>query len=110
MVAFLVSNGVGRQMSESEDVEASPEATVAEQKFNATAVLSITATDEKTAELAAKRYFEEKHGSRPTEIVVQEDDISTLFASGDSQEFTVMVSDQSSGSLCVSETYGWDNE
>jgi len=42
--------------------------------------------------------------------VVQEDDISTLFASGDSQEFTVMVSDQSSGSLCSSETYGWNNE
>lgn len=110
MVAVLWSYGVGGQMSETQEVEASPEATVAEQKFNATAVLSVTATSEKVARNAAERYFRETHGTRPSNVVVEEDDISTLFASGGSQEFTVMVSDQSSGSLCASETYGWDDE
>lgn len=97
-------------MSESEEAEVSPEATVAEQKFNATAVLSVTATSEKVASIAAERYFRETHGTSPSNVVVEEDSISTLFASDDSQEFTVMVSDQSSGSLCASETYGWNDE
>ena len=91
-------------MSETQEVEASLEATVAEQKFNATAVLSVTATSEKVARNAAERYFRETHGTRPSNVVVEEDESMPNIM------FTVMVSDQSSGSLCASETYGWDDE
>ncbi len=76
---------------------------VHERKFNATATLRIDATTKERAEAAAREYFRETHGSKPTKIVADENEYA--YATSETKQFTVMVADHSSGSLCDSEEY-----
>ncbi|WP_137716241.1 hypothetical protein [Halorubrum sp. SS7] len=76
---------------------------VHERKFNGTATLNINATTKRRAKAAARQYFRETHGSDPSKIIAEESD--HLVAEGEKTQFTVMVADHSSGSLCNSEEY-----
>ena len=86
--------------------ESQKTAHVAEQKFNATATLSVKAESERMAENVARDFFKDKHGSRPSKVVVSEDD-HQMSMDGENIEYTVMVADHSSGSLVESETYNY---
>jgi len=86
--------------------ESEKTAHVAEQKFNATATLSVKAESERMAENVARDYFKDKHGSRPSKVVVSEDD-HQMSMNGENTKYTVMVADHSSGSLVESETYNY---
>jgi hypothetical protein len=79
-------------------------AEVSEQKFNGTATLTVTAENKRMAKAAARRYFEETHGSSPSKVIAEEREHATMFAD-DGLEFEVMVSDHSSGSLNDSAEY-----
>lgn len=83
-------------------------ANVSERKFNGTATLEITATDRRTAEFAARRYFRDTHGSRPSKVVVQED--NGVYLGDDEQRFEVMVADHSSGSHADSAQYNFGGD
>ena len=86
--------------------ESEKTAHVSEQKFNATATLSVKAESKRMAENVAREYFRDKHGSRPSKVVVSEDD-HQMSMNGENIEYTVMVADHSSGSHTKSETYNF---
>lgn len=77
---------------------------VHERKFNGTATLRILATNKGRAKTAAREYFRDTHGSKPSKIIAEEDSHLYL-GEGEKTQFTVMVADHSSGSLCDSEEY-----
>ena len=71
--------------------------TVSERKFNATATYRVDATDKGVAKRAARRYFQEEYGHKPSYVVAVPEPM------GD--HFRVNVSDHSSGSLKSSHVY-----
>jgi len=80
--------------------------TVSEDKYNGTATLNITAptdTEIRKVKAVARKYFREKHGSRPSKVVAEHD--SKRQPMDDSVMWTVMVADHSSGSLSENEQY-----
>jgi len=79
-------------------------ATVSEDKFNGTATLMVKAENRNQAEMAARKFFEDKHGSKPSKVIV-DDDVTGLFSSDGRTNYEVMVADHSSGSLINSENY-----
>lgn len=79
-------------------------AEVSEEKFNGTATLSVVAENEKQAKTAARRYFRDRHGERPTKVIA-EAETHTINVPEDKFRFTVMLANHSSGSLQSSETY-----
>ena len=83
-------------------------ANVSERKFNGTATLNVTATSERAAEAAARKYFRDTHGSSPSKVVVQEDD--GYLINGDETRYEVMVADHSSGSLADSAEYDFGGD
>jgi len=89
------------QQTASEDAQT---ATVSEDKFNGTATLTVKAHGKKQAKAAARQFFEDKHGSRPSKVLV-DDDVTGLFSGDGRTNYTVMVSDHSSGSLIDAEQY-----
>lgn len=91
-------------MQNETDTDETQTATVSEFKFNGTATLTVTADDKRAAKYAARRFFEEKHGSSPSKVLVEEDGTSGS-AANDGIRFTVMVADHSSGSLIDAEEY-----
>ena len=98
-------------MPESEptdDSDAEPDtATVSEDKFNGTATLQIKAENERHAEAAARRFFKEVHGCKPTKTVVSEDEHRRVLEGGQ-RHFEVIVTDHSSGSLTNPVSYTFD--
>lgn len=78
-------------------------AEVSESKFNATATLNVVAENEKQAKTAARRYFRERHGEKPTKVVAETD--TGHVATEGKFRFTIMLANHSSGSLQESETY-----
>ena len=84
-------------------------ANVSERKFNGTATLNVTATSERAAEAAARKYFRDTHGSDPSKVVVQEDD-GAYAVEADGTRYEVMVADHSSGSLADSAQYDFGGD
>jgi hypothetical protein len=76
---------------------------VHEDKFNGTATLNIDATTKDRAKSAARQYFRDVHGTTPSKIVAGEN--PHRYVAGEKTQFTVMVADHSSGSLCDSDEY-----
>lgn len=75
--------------------------TVNEDKFNGTATLFIEASTKELAKAAARQFWKDEYGSRPSRIVSENNDSYV-----DSQNhWIVMVSDHSSGSLKNSREY-----
>lgn len=91
-------------MATSESEDETQTATVSEDKFNGTATLTVKAHTKKQAEAAAREFFEEKHGSRPSKVV-SDDDVTGLFSDDGRTNFTVMVADHGSGSMIQAEQY-----
>jgi len=74
---------------------------VSEEKFNATATLTVTgAEDRKEAAYMARHYFQDEYGHTPSKIVAQQDRFTN-----DEDRWEVMVADHSSGSLKGSSQY-----
>lgn len=86
------------------------EAVVNEDKFNGTATLSIDATSAEAARAAAEKWFRDVHGSRPTSVIVEEDDSPLVKDTDRHQWFDVMVADHSSGSLADERRYSWGGD
>jgi hypothetical protein len=79
---------------------------VSEDKFNGTATLTVTVPDgtsKDRVEAAARKYFHDTHGTRPSRVVASKAD--KLSFDGAEDTWDVMVADHSSGSLCDSESY-----
>lgn len=84
-------------------------ANVSEDDFNGTATFTVVATGRRAAKAAAKRYFREVHGSRPTNAVAEKDDrVGRPRMEANEDRYTVRVSDHSSGSLADSKVYDFD--
>jgi len=90
--------------SNDDESDNTSEVLINERKFNATATLNITAHNEAQAETAARGFFEQNHGSRPSKVVVSEDE-HQMNMTGEQIEYTVMVADHSSGSLTSPDSY-----
>lgn len=78
-------------------------AKVSERKFNGTATLNVVAETERQAKTAARRYFRERHGEKPTKVIAEVE--TGRYPSDDKHHFTVMLANHSSGSMQKSETY-----
>ena len=107
-----VSGSVGlatTAMTEATQDDTTMAANVSERKFNGTATLKITATNERAAEAAAREYFRDTHGSDPSKVVVQVDD-GYVIRDGDEERYEVMVADHSSGSLADSAQYDFGGD
>lgn len=80
-------------------------ANVTERKFNGAAKYRVVATSRRAAKTAAQQYFRDVHGSRADTVVAEKTDRRAAILDDGESMFTVMVSDDSSGSLNDSETY-----
>lgn len=83
-------------------------ATVSERKFNGTATLTVEVPKDvedgkRHAKAFAKRYFRDRHGTKPTEVIAEKDAVLGTFS--DHEEWDVMVADHSSGSFVNAEDY-----
>lgn len=77
------------------------EITVSEDKWNGTSTLVVEgAENEKEAEFAGRKFFEEEYGHGPSRVLAKED---SHFPS--QRRYYVMVADHSSGSLKDSRVY-----
>jgi hypothetical protein len=75
---------------------------VSEDKFNATATLTVEGVDTaEEAKVVAKQFFRDEYGHTPSRIVAEE----AYYI--DEPQWTVMVADHSSGSLKDSSEYEW---
>jgi HKD family nuclease len=83
---------------------------VSEDKFNGSATLDLTVPDgmdKRTVKAYARKFFKDTHGTDPSRVVAEKDETGSAFR--DQDEWTVMVSDHSSGSLVDSTKYEVDN-
>jgi hypothetical protein len=91
-------------MAQQNDATDEPTATVSEDKFNGSATLEVVVpddTDTRTVKQVARKFFRETHGTKPSRVVTERDDIGF----GEDARWIVMVSDHSSGSLVDGEEY-----